>query len=144
MRRLATLDLPDAPVAVAALVERSKQRLQETPGGSRVSALVGREVDLAWTMTSLGEQDVPGIVLWGRSGVGRTRLLQEVATRAARRGFHVVHAPASPSPYDEIGFHGVRRLVTNLLGASPEQGALSSGEAAPAGPAATPLLQRDR
>jgi serine/threonine-protein kinase len=77
--------------------------------------LVGRMLDLAWAEEMLAQHaGVAGFVMWGRPGVGRTRLLREVCLAARRRGSVVVLASVDPPPWNEVSFHGLRALLAQM------------------------------
>jgi serine/threonine protein kinase/CheY-like chemotaxis protein len=81
---------------------------------------VGRAAELAWAREILSGARVPSaIALWGRSGVGRTRLAREVAAAAEREATLVVPVELDPQPYGEVGYRGLRRMIQSLSGRSP-------------------------
>ena len=89
----------------------------------RVSAsrpLVGRTADLAWAREQL--VFTPGgacLALCGRAGIGRTRLLAEVAGMARQMGADVIRmAPGPPPPLGEVSGNGLRGMVIRILAGS--------------------------
>jgi serine/threonine-protein kinase len=99
--------------------------------------LVGRKDDIAWVRDQLRKEGARGVVLWGRAGVGRTRLLDELARSFEEEGSIVYRASGPPRPWRQIGYFGLRPIVTALSG-HPLGAALTSGSCAPE-PAATGL-----
>jgi DNA-binding CsgD family transcriptional regulator len=57
--------------------------------------LVGRNEELAFCAAFLSEDDVPGVVIAGAAGVGKTRLASEVLDTARRADYEVARATAS-------------------------------------------------
>lgn len=99
--------------------------------------LKGRGGDLAWARESLADPKSCTVAFWGRPGTGRTRLLLEVASEAARAGALVVHLHAPPPPQGEVSYSGLRRLITRLVGQPASNPLLASGAGA------TTMLEAD-
>ncbi len=84
--------------------------------------LVGREDELVWACGLLASDNPPpAIALWGRSGIGRTRLAREVAAIAERDGALVVSVGLPPRPSNEVGYIGLRHVVRALSGLTPAE-----------------------
>ncbi len=89
--------------------------------------LVGREEELAWLEERRREarDAVVGARIVAESGAGKTRLLNEFASRAEAAGDFV--ARAQPDPYwAEVAYHTVREAILQLTGHS-EQTLLAEG-----------------
>jgi serine/threonine-protein kinase len=99
--------------------------------------LMGRAGDLAWAREALADPKSCTVAFWGRPGTGRTRLLLEVASEAARTGALVVHLHAPPPPQGEVSYSGLRRLITRLVGQPASNPLLASGAGA------TTLIEAD-
>jgi len=84
---------------------------------------LGRAEDVAWALRFLRDADVPMILLWGRTGTGRTRLLFEVAAQAEHSGAHIVLCPADPHPYSELGYGAFERMIACLSEKPPSEDA---------------------
>ncbi|MEZ4295940.1 MAG: response regulator [Polyangiaceae bacterium] len=87
------------------------------------AALVGREKDLAWARDLICHERAPAAVaLWGRAGIGRTRLVREVAAACEAEGA-VLPVPVvlPPPPSDEVGYIGLRHVVRALSGLTPAE-----------------------
>jgi serine/threonine-protein kinase len=105
---------------------RSLSRLSAASRGLR-----GRASELGWAVDRLlAAGDHAGIALWGRTGMGRTRLLEEIARAAAVEGAEVVRIEAEPSPLDEVGYAPLRTLIGSLSELALSDPSLASGEAA--------------
>ncbi|HEX6418074.1 MAG TPA: BTAD domain-containing putative transcriptional regulator [Acidimicrobiales bacterium] len=116
--------------------------------------LVGRELELRQALAALDEAAAGARVLLveGEPGIGKTRLVEEVAAEAARRGVAVhwgraFEGGATPALWPWLG--PLRELAADLgeAGAVPELGALLHGdeggaERAPGGPRADPSRVR--
>lgn len=63
----------------------------------------------------------PAIAFWGRPGIGRTRLVREVAAVAESEGALVVTIGLPPHPSGEVGYVGLRHIVRGLCGLTPAQ-----------------------
>jgi serine/threonine-protein kinase len=109
-RRSAT---PVPPSAPAAEIARAI-----TP--ARGPTLLGRSAELAWVRAIVAEGKGRPVVVWGRTGIGRTRLLREVAENARRDGALVELVSAPVPPRDEVGFGGLRSIIARLVGTKPD------------------------
>ncbi len=90
--------------------------------------LAGRDELLAWCRDRIDEPgDLAGIVLWGRPGIGKTRLLQELAPTTMKGGSAVFSLLTSPPPLSEVGYSGLRRLVMDLSGIASGERLLAIG-----------------
>jgi len=84
--------------------------------------LVGRAAELAWVRELLAAEQPPSAVaFWGRSGVGRTRLVHEVAAIAEHDGTLVVPVMLDPQPFGELGYRALRRIILKLSGRTPAE-----------------------
>ena len=92
--------------------------------------LLGREAALAWAAERIRQRGIAGIVLWGPTGVGRSRLLEEVAAAAAGQQALVLRMAAEPRPFSEVGFGALRKLIGRLAGMAHSDPTLESGAAA--------------
>jgi adenylate cyclase len=86
--------------------------------GRRVSTLVGREWELAALTAMLdrsvvGHGCVAGVV--GPPGIGKSRIVSEVASIAANRGVQVI-STFCESHTSEVPFHAVTRLLRAAMG----------------------------
>jgi hypothetical protein len=107
----------------APLPRTSSVRPSVLPRGPRFAppagamALAGRDEHLALAKETLRDpRDVMALVFWGPTGMGRTRLLQEVLLMAGREGAPILHVPAVSAPRSELSFAGLRSVVTVLAG----------------------------
>jgi serine/threonine-protein kinase len=89
--------------------------------------LVGRDADVAWGCELLENPDVAVVLFTGPPGIGRTRMLDEIAACAELEGATVVRAEPPPRPRQEIGFSTLRAVLLGLTGESSER--LASGAA---------------
>lgn len=91
--------------------------------GELLSApLVGRDADIDWATALLRSEQPPAVMaFWGRMGVGRTRLLREVAALEKTEHNLVVFVTPEPAPYQEIGYRGLRQILRSLTGRSDEE-----------------------
>ena len=81
------------------------------------TALIGRAQEVAWARDLLEKPVSPqALALWGRPGVGRTRLLEEIATIAERAGMLVARIPLDPVPRGGVGYSGLRKMILRLSG----------------------------
>ena len=103
----------------------SSASVESIPAESRAPSgvpLVGREDDLAWACDLLrSESPPPAIAFWGRPGIGRSRLVREVAGTAGAEGALVVTTGLPPHPSGEVGYVGLRHIVRGLSGLTPAQ-----------------------
>lgn len=84
--------------------------------------LVARDESLAWCRALLERpRDLAGIALWGRPGVGKTRLVHEICARAMKHGAVIHEVRIDPPPLSEVGYSGLRKIIKVLTG-------LASGE----------------
>ncbi len=95
----------DLQVAAGILRRRITDRLPDTLGPNRRAPLFGRDAEMACAATVLDRAlgaTASGLVLSGEPGIGKSRVLQEVESVAALRGFrtlshccrlHDVHRP---------------------------------------------------
>jgi serine/threonine-protein kinase len=85
------------------------------------SALIGRAADLVWARELLEKHEVPpAMALIGRSGLGRTRLVEDITTMCARAGTAIVPIPLRPGPRAEVGYQGLRSMILRLSGLAAE------------------------
>ncbi len=91
-----------------------------TPSQSLMSAgpaLIGREGHLAWTRAELAKPaGLSAIALWGAPGMGKTRILSELAASARDEGASVIEIAVEPLPRSEVGFAHARALIAKLGG----------------------------
>jgi hypothetical protein len=97
--------------------------------------LIGRAEELAWIVRAVLKLE-PCVLVYGRPGVGRSRLLRAASERLAEAGVVVFGIQAPTAPMNEVGDCTLRDLVAALTGLTVD--ALASGAAA-AEPAATGL-----
>jgi serine/threonine protein kinase len=104
----------------------------ELPDPDAMSPLVARSDDLAWARDVLGagvlgaSAGVRGVVYFGRTGTGRSRLAREVGAWLSGQGTRVVHVPGEGPPAWEVGYSWLRSAIVALAG--PE---LDAARAAP-------------
>lgn len=80
-------------------------------------ALIGRDGHVAWVRAQLAEPaGLAAIVLWGGAGMGKTRILAELAALAREDGAEVVEIAAAPSPRSQVGWSFARALLAALGG----------------------------
>jgi serine/threonine-protein kinase len=97
------------------------------PDPDAMTPLVGRSEDLTWAESLIGTpRRARGIVYYGRTGTGRSRIAREVGEQLARQGTRVVHVPGEGPPAWEVGYGWLRRAITVLAGP-----ALDAARAAP-------------
>ncbi len=95
-----------------------------TPARPRADnkSLVGRDAELASLLGALQSvsRQLEVVRIVGEPGIGRTRLLQELAARASRRGFTVAHV--LPDPWRaQVTWFALRSAVARLA-ALPDHG----------------------
>lgn len=79
--------------------------------------LVGRDADIDWATSLLRLEEPPPVVaFWGRTGVGRTRLLTEVAALEKTEENFIVFVTPDPAPYQEVGYRGLKQIIRALTG----------------------------
>ncbi len=101
--------------------------------------LAGREADLAAIFAMVAEPgEARGLVLHGRAGIGRTRLISSAVAELRARDVRVITFRARPRPAGEVSFGGLAHLVPVLTGLTAEdlQGDSDAGEDVAAGLAA--------
>ncbi len=102
----------DAPPAADIPIASPSQPLM-----SAGPALIGRAGHMAWARAELTKPaGLSAIVLWGAPGMGKTRILSELAARAHDDGAIVIEVAVEPLPRSEVGFGHVRALITKLGG----------------------------
>ena len=95
------------------------------------SPLVGRDDHVAWLRDQLQTpRGASALVLWGRTGMGRTRILHEAMAIARELEAVVLDCASEPAPRYEVGYTYLRALVSTLAGAAGDDGQLRSGVAA--------------
>lgn len=79
--------------------------------------LLGRAQDLAWARELL-ERPVapPAMAFWGRPGLGRTRLVDEIATIGERGGLSVFRIQLDPVPRCNVGYRALHAMILQLSG----------------------------
>ena len=86
--------------------------------------LAGRTADLAWAGEHLSF--FPGgacLAICGRPGIGRTRLLGEIASLARQAGAEVIRmAPGPPPPLGEVSGDGLRGMISRILAGTSSAG----------------------
>jgi serine/threonine-protein kinase len=104
-------------------------------------ALLAREAELTWASKLFGAEQSLCLALHGSPGVGRSRMLSEIATAAEHRGMRVVNTRGPRAPHREITYATLRTIIAKLVGADPGDASLANGELAGAdGGAAAGLL----
>jgi serine/threonine protein kinase len=103
----------------------------ELPTRSDAMPFEGRTRHVDWSLAQLAEEHVVGVALSGRPGAGRSRLLHAIATQARSADFVAVFAAAGGDVAKEISGAGLKRIVSALVGAPPDDAILVSGRAAP-------------
>jgi serine/threonine-protein kinase len=127
----------DTPTVKTTLFQPARAPL---PPIDRSMRLVGRAASIEWALERLTGPEAPvGVALSGRAGVGKTRLIGEIAEAAADWGAVVLHHAAEPSPYDEVSGAGLAAIVSRLVGAPASDPLLAEGRAVPGGPEALGL-----
>ncbi|MEE4545836.1 AAA family ATPase [Streptomyces sp. V4-01] len=88
----------------------------EENGGPASPPLVGRDEDLAFLRSFFGNSAVQGaaLLVTGEAGVGKSALLDAVASRAARDGARVLRAAGAQFEAD-IGYAGLNQLLLPLF-----------------------------
>ncbi len=93
-----------------------------TATGDREVPLVAREEDLATARAIIAEPNGAGaLVLYGRPGIGRSRMARAIADEAQALGASVISVRVSPSPTSEVTFSGLAALVFGLAGLGPDE-----------------------
>ncbi|UQA59706.1 protein kinase domain-containing protein [Polyangium aurulentum] len=91
------------------------------PLGVEESALIGRAADVAWARELLERREAPqAMALLGRSGLGRTRLVEDITTMCARAGTSIVPIPLRQGPRSEVGYQALRTMILRLSGLTAE------------------------
>jgi serine/threonine protein kinase len=92
--------------------------------------VVGRDDLLEWARGLLAApRDVSAIAFWGKTGTGRSRMLQEVSAIARANGAEVVEVAVDWGPRYEAGYTGLRELVARLAGHAIDDARLIAGHA---------------
>jgi hypothetical protein len=73
---------------------------------------------------------VSAIVFWGKTGTGRTRMLQEVAIFAHASDADVIEQRVEWGPHHEVGYTCLRALISKLVALGLEDRRLVAGHAA--------------
>jgi hypothetical protein len=121
-------EMADALVAAVRIHPSSRPPAPGASSGGRLP-LSGRAKDLEWAEATLeSARGGEAHVLSGRSGSGRTRLLEEVGTIARRRGAFTVTVAAPPAPLDRVSYGFARLLARAITGLSPNDVLLASAE----------------
>jgi serine/threonine protein kinase len=94
---------------------------------------IGRDEELAWIVRAVRAQ-VPCVLVHGRAGVGRTRLLRAASERLAEASVVVCRVESPVPPLNQVADRMLRDLILALTGLTSDE--LASGRAAPE-PAAT-------
>jgi serine/threonine-protein kinase len=90
--------------------------------------LRGRDETLAWCRGQLERAgSLNALVLWGAPGVGKTRLLHELALSLDPTGATPYSVLVSPPPLSEIGYSSLRRIIMELSGFSSGERILAHG-----------------
>jgi serine/threonine-protein kinase len=90
--------------------------------------LTGRDDTLAWCRDQLERAgSLNALVLWGAPGVGKTRLLHEIAVSLDPTGATPYSVLVSPPPLSEIGYSSLRRIILELSGFSSGERILAHG-----------------
>jgi serine/threonine protein kinase len=122
------------PAREAALKKRaraSKRAAAPIALETETAPLVGRDEHLSWLRDQLqAPRGVTALVMWGRTGMGRTRILAEAMTIAKDAGSVVLVCPSEPVPRYEVGYTYLRALLATLAGATQDDGRLFTGAAA--------------
>jgi tetratricopeptide (TPR) repeat protein len=88
----------------------------------------GRDETLAWCRAQIDRAgSVNALVLWGASGVGKTRLVHELALSLDPTGATAYNVLVSPPPLSEIGYSSLRRIIMELSGFSSGERILAHG-----------------
>jgi serine/threonine-protein kinase len=90
--------------------------------------LIGRTEDIAWVRTALAAEATRAVVLHAETGMGRTRLVDEVVASLGREGALAVRVTARQHPRTEVGYAGLREIVVRLADRSVDA-ILSPGSA---------------
>jgi serine/threonine protein kinase len=128
--------LPKAsPVSGGFPDERSSARMLRVVPSTEAAALVGRDEPVQWARDLLANAganagSASGIVLWGATGTGRSRMLEEVASFALAAGAEVVQHGVEWGPQHEVGYSCLRGLIAKLVGLDPHDPRLVAGHAA--------------
>jgi serine/threonine protein kinase len=102
----------------------------ESHSGVHELPLLGRKADLEWAARTLEDRQAKVLAVCGRQGVGRSRMLREMAMIAVARGMLVLHAVPGPPRRRDVGFDGVRTMIAVLAGVSGCEPDIVSGAAA--------------
>jgi len=93
----------------------------------------GREEDLAWLddHRSRAKNGLVAVRVAGEPGVGKSRLLRELASSASNAGDRVISVGPDPT-WAEVGYHTLRAAILRLADLPNDGGALSDWSAASA------------
>ena len=88
----------------------------------RDEGLAGRDEDLEAVLQAVTEPgDARGFVVYGRAGIGRSRLLAVVVGELRGRDIPVITFRSRPRPGGEVSFGGLAQLVPVLTGLAVEE-----------------------
>jgi serine/threonine-protein kinase len=129
--RSTTMPAPHTPSATAT---EPRLSIPSPRPISRPFAFVGRAAEMAWVRALTSEGGGKPVLLWGRAGSGRTRLLQEIGVAAGKAGVQVESFEAPPVPRNEVGFGTLRAMIADLVGTKPDDPLLREGAGAEGAP----------
>ena len=125
---------PPRPVPTGSFGEEAKSGTLSTrrqPFDGAAPPLVGRDEPLRWARELLEKpQDVSAIAFWGKTGTGRSRMLQEVSALARASNAEVVELDVEWGHRHEVGYTSLRELVVRLSGLAVDDPRLNAGHAA--------------
>ena len=120
------------PSALAAAPAHRAPAAGSEPPPPRVTLpFFGRDAEMTAARQLLADPRGAGATLFcGRIGVGRSRLLHEIAKMAVAASIRAVEVSAPPSPLTEAGYGALRRVISRLANVPAADPRLASGEAA--------------
>jgi len=114
---------PAAPVKAKTIAVRPLARPIRS-----VLPFTGRDETLAWCRGQVEHAgSLNALVLWGAPGVGKTRLLHELALSLELTGVAQYNVVVPPMPLSEIGYSTLRRIILELSGFSSGDRLLAHG-----------------
>ncbi|HEY4116941.1 MAG TPA: protein kinase, partial [Byssovorax sp.] len=121
---------PSTEVVMPRRIASRAELATTAPPPSLGGPFLGREADVAWARGALADTGRAGGYMWGRSGLGKTRLLEAVATAERQDGALVVTIAGDAPPGDEVGFGGLRAALLALTSIASDAALLEVAEEA--------------
>ncbi|NUQ74386.1 MAG: protein kinase [Polyangiaceae bacterium] len=124
----AVADTEPSPPPVRHIEARTLSMRPLAPFVRNELPLLGRDEILAFCRAQIEQPgSLNALVLWGGPGVGKSRLLHELARSLDPTSATVYSILVSPPPLSEIGYSSLRRIIMELSGFSSGERILAHG-----------------